>query len=396
MKRRKSQEVKVGKVKIGGDAPVVVQGMTKTNTEDGRATVEQVRKLSQVGAEIVRIALPTIKAAKVLSYIKQEVEVPLVADIHFSYRIALEAIKQGVDKIRINPGNMGKGEIVSVANEAKDKGIPLRVGVNSGSLEKGLLNQERRSRIKGEDYRQIVAEAMVKSVLRTVALLEKERFRDTVISLKAPDILTTIRAYQIISDKIPYPLHLGVTATGPNPQGIVKSSIGIGTLLAQGIGDTIRVSLTADPVEEVRIGYEILQSLDLFKEKPILISCPICGRCRVDLESIVREVQNGIDKVKIPLIIAIMGCEVNGPGEAKQADIGIACTKKGGVLFKEGKVVKKVEEKNIAKVLLEEIEKLSYESQNKVKKALMEKVLCATGNPVCDIRHTIYEIRDDD
>lgn len=396
MKRRKSQEVKVGKVKIGGGAPVVVQGMTKTNTEDGRATVEQVRKLSQVGAEIVRIALPTIKAAKVLSYIKQEVEVPLVADIHFSYRIALEAIKQGVDKIRINPGNMGKGEIVSVANEAKNKGIPLRVGVNSGSLEKGLLNQERRSRIKGEDYRQVVAEAMVKSALRTVALLEKEGFRDTVISLKAPDILTTIRAYQIISDKIPYPLHLGVTTTGPNPQGIVKSSIGIGTLLAQGIGDTIRVSLTADPVEEVRIGYEILQSLDLFKEKPILISCPTCGRCRVDLESIVREVQNGIDKVKIPLIIAIMGCEVNGPGEAKQADIGIACTKKGGVLFKEGKVVKKVEEKNIAKVLLEEVEKLSHESQNKIKKALMEKVLCATGNPVCDIRHTIYEIRDDD
>jgi len=364
VKRRRSQEVKVGKVKIGDGAPVVVQGMTKTNTEDIRATVEQVRKLSQVGARIVRIALPTVKAARVLSYVKQEVEVPLVADIHFSDRIALEAIKQGVDKVRINPGNMGKREIVSIANKAKDRGIPLRVGVNSGSLEKGLLNQERRFRIKGENYRQAVAEAMEKSALRTVALLEKERFRDTVISLKAPDILTTIRAYQIISGKNPYPLHLGVTATGPNPQGIVKSSIGIGTLLAQGIGDTIRVSLTGDPSEEVRIGYEILQSLDLYKEKPILISCPTCGRCRVDLESIVREVQNRIEKVKSPLIVAIMGCEVNGPGEAKQADIGIACTRKGGVLFKKGKMLRKVEDKDIVEVILQEIEKLSYESRD--------------------------------
>ncbi|GAI10929.1 unnamed protein product, partial [marine sediment metagenome] len=237
------------------------------------------------------------------------------------YRIALEAMEQGVDKVRINPGNMGKRGVLSVANRAKDKGIPLRIGVNSGSLEKGFLDDDLLNRevsgIKTQNHRQIMADAMVQSALRTTALLEEEGFRDIVISLKAADVLTTIFAYQTISDKTPYPLHLGVTATGPCPQGIIKSSIGIGALLVQGIGDTIRVSLTGSPLEEIKLGYEILQSLDLFKEKPILISCPTCGRCQVDLESIVQEVQLGIEKVKIPLIIAIMGCEVNGPGEAK-------------------------------------------------------------------------------
>ena len=382
-RRRLSQEVKVGEVKIGAGAPIVVQGMTKTDTEDIPATVGQIRKLTQAGAQIVRIALPTIRAAKVLYQIKQEVEVPLVADIHFNYRIALEAMEQGVDKVRINPGNMGKRGILSVANRAKDKGIPLRIGVNSGSLEKGLLDDDLLNRevsgIKTQNHRQIMADAMVQSALRTTALLEEEGFRDIVISLKAADVLTTIFAYQTISDKTPYPLHLGVTATGPCPQSIIKSSIGIGTLLVQGIGDTIRVSLTGSPLEEIKLGYEILQSLDLFKEKPILISCPTCGRCQVDLEPIVQEVQLGIEKVKIPLIIAIMGCEVNGPGEAKQADIGVACTRKGGILFRKGKIVGKVEEQDIVKVLLEEVEKLSRESRD-----------------LSEIRDTSNEIRDDD
>ncbi len=366
--RRLSQEVEVGKVKIGAGAAIVVQGMTKTATEDIAATVGQVRELTQAGAQIVRIALPTIRAARALCQIKQEVEVPLVADIHFNYRIALEAIEQGVDKVRINPGNMGERGLLSVANRAKDKGIPLRIGVNSGSLEKSLpgnnLGERRASGIKDKSHLQIMADTMVQSALRTTALLEEEGFRDIVISLKAADVLTTILAYETISDKIPYPLHLGVTATGPCPQGIIKSAIGIGALLAQGIGDTIRVSLIGNPLEEIKLAYGILESLDLFKEKPVLIACPTCGRCEVDLESIVEEIQLAIEKIRTPLMIAIMGCEVNGPGEAKQADIGIACTRKGGVLFKKGRIVGKVAEKDIVKVLLEEIEKLSRESEN--------------------------------
>lgn len=361
MKKRKSQEVRVGKVKIGAGAPVVVQGMTKTHTEDTAATIEQIRKLARAGARIVRMALPTMEAVKALSQIKKEVDVPLVADIHFNHQLALEAIEEGVDKVRINPGNMGKEKIIEIAKRAKEKRIPLRIGVNSGSLEKDLLENnpawEKVSQIRGKEHRRIIAEAMVKSALRTVRLLEKENFLDIIISLKASNVLTTILSYQLISDRIPYPLHLGVTAAGSSPQGIIKSSIGIGMLLAQGIGDTIRVSLTGDPVEEIKIGYGILGALDLYKDKAILISCPTCGRCQVDLKSIVQKVQPRVEKIKTPLTIAVMGCEVNGPGEARQADIGIACAKKGGVLFKKGKVVKKVKEKDIVKALLEEIKK---------------------------------------
>ncbi len=360
-KRRKSKEVRVGKVKIGAGAPVVVQGMTKTHTEDALATIEQIRKLTRAGARIVRMAFPTMKAAKALPQIKKEVDVPLVADIHFNHRLALEVIEKGVDKVRINPGNMEKEKIIEIVKRAKEKRVPLRIGINSGSLEKDLLEDnpawEKVSRIRGKEHRRIIAGAMVKSALRTVRLLEAENFLDIIISLKAADVLTTILSYQLISDKIPYPLHLGVTAAGPSPQGIIKSSIGIGTLLTQGIGDTIRVSLTSDPVEEIKVGYQILESLDLYKDKAILISCPTCGRCQVDLKSIVQEVQSRIKGIKTPLTIAVMGCEVNGPGEAKQADIGIACAKKGGVLFKKGKVVKKLKEKDIVKTLLEEIKK---------------------------------------
>ena len=366
VKRRKSREVKVGKLKIGGGSPVVVQGMTKTKTEDAAATVAQIRKLSQAGAKVVRIALPNMVAARALTKIRAEVDTPLVADIHFNYKLALEAIERGIDKVRVNPGNMGKKEILKIAEKAKKRGIPLRVGINSGSLEGGLLKDHfLKGKVRGgeeERYRTTVAQAMVKSALNTVKLLEKVDFLDIVVSLKANDVLTTILSYQLISDEIPYPLHLGITASGPPPEGIIKSSIGIGALLFQGIGDTIRVSLTYDPVEEVKIGYKILKSLGLFKEGPDLISCPTCGRCRVDLESIAKEVFSEIEGIKIPLKIAVMGCEVNGPGEAREADIGIACTKRGGTLFKKGKPLRKVKEKDIVRVLLEEIEKMSQEA----------------------------------
>lgn len=368
MKRRKSREVKVGELKIGGGSPVVVQGMTKTKTEDVPATVAQIRKLTQAGAKIVRIALPNILATRALSKIRAEVDIPLVADVHFNYKLALEAIDRGIDKVRVNPGNMGKKEMLKIAEKAKKKGIPLRVGINSGSLEGGVLKDHflkgrvREDEEEKERYRMTVAEAMVKSALNTVKFLEKVDFSDIVVSLKANDVLTTILSYQLISDKIPYPLHLGITASGPPPEGIVKSSIAIGALLFQGIGDTIRVSLTYDPVEEVKIGYQILKSLGLFEGGPDLISCPTCGRCRIDLESVAKEILSEIEGIKTPLKIAVMGCEVNGPGEAREADIGIACTKRGGTLFKRGKPLRKVREKDIVRVLLEEVEKMSQEA----------------------------------
>jgi len=355
--------IRVGRVKIGGNNPVIVQGMAKTDTEDVEATVEEINRLARTGAKIVRIAVPTARAARVLSQIKSQVNVPLAADIHFNYRIALECIDQGVDKIRINPGNMGEKEILWVARRAKKAHIPLRIGVNSGSLEGGLLRKSLSGKkIKGyqeERYRQAVAEAMVESALRVVRVLEEENFFDVIISLKSSDVLTTVLSYQLISDKISHPLHLGITATGPSPQGVVRSSIGIGLLLAQGIGDTLRVSLTADSVEEVRVGYQILGSLHLSEDGPVLISCPTCGRCKVNLNSIVRRVSSGIEGVKFPLTVAVMGCEVNGPGEAKEADIGIACTRGGGVLFKRGKRIKRLKEEDIVDVLLKEI-KASY------------------------------------
>ncbi len=366
MKKRRSREVKVGGLKIGGGSPVVVQGMTKTKTEDAAATVAQIRKLTQAGAKVVRVALPNMVAVRALTKIRSEVDTPLVADVHFNYKLALEAIDRGIDKVRVNPGNMGKREILKIAEKAKKKEIPLRIGINSGSLEGGLLKDHfLKGKVRGDEeerYRTTVAEAMVKSALNTVKLLEKVDFLDIVVSLKANDVLTTILSYQLISDEIPYPLHLGITASGPPPEGIIKSSIGIGALLFQGIGDTIRVSLTYDPVEEVKVGYQILRSLGLFKEGPDFISCPTCGRCRMDLESVAKEVLSEIEGIKTPLKIAVMGCEVNGPGEAREADIGIACTKRGGTLFKKGKPLRKVKEKDMVKVLLEEIEKMSQEA----------------------------------
>jgi len=351
--------IEVGGVKIGGDNPVIVQAMTKTDTEDVAATVEQIEKLTKAGAKIVRVAVPTMKTARVLSQIKDRVNVPLVADVHFNHRIALECIDRGVDKVRINPGNMGEKEILGVARKAKEAHIPLRVGVNSGSLGQDFLREDLDSmRTRGhreEKYRQAMAEAMVESALRIIRSLEKEDFLDIIVSLKSSDVLTTVLSYELISDKIPYPLHLGITASGPPPQGIVRASIGGGLLLARGIGDTLRVSLTGDPVEEVRTGYQILKALHLSEAGPTLISCPTCGRCKVDLEPIVKKVLSGMEGIKCPLTVAVMGCEVNGPGEAREADIGIACTKGGGVLFKRGKKERKLKKEEMVDVLLREI-----------------------------------------
>jgi len=309
MKRRESRVISVGKVKIGGNNPVVVQGMAKTDTEDVRATVEEIRRLVRAGAKIVRIAVPTVRAANSVSQIKNQVDVPIVADIHFNYRIAIECIDKGVDKVRINPGNMHKEEILRVARRAKEAHIPLRIGVNSGSLEEDLLrkslNGERTRGYREERYRHAVAKAMVESALQTVRLLEEKNFTDIVVSLKSSDVLTTVLSYQLISDKIPYPLHLGITATGPSPQGVIRSSIGVGLLL--------RVSLTDDSVEEVRVGYQILRSLHLSEAGPILVSCPTCGRCKVNLKSIVKKVFSGIENIRFPLTVAVMGTDQEKP-----------------------------------------------------------------------------------
>lgn len=355
--RRKSRVVKIGNIKIGGNNPIVVQGMTKTLTEDISSTIRQIHQLQKAGAGIVRLAVPNMRAAKSLSRIKKEVEVPLVADIHFSSELALEAIKQGIDKIRINPGNMSKEKIIQVTQKAQEKGIPIRVGINSGSL-KGIFSSEKKNEERKEEYRRIVAGRMVESALKTINLLEKENFRETVISLKSSDVLTTILSYQLISKKTIYPLHLGVTAAGPIFPGLIKSAIGIGSLLMQGIGDTLRVSLTDSPVEEIKAGYEILKSLNLSRRGPVIISCPGCGRCKVNLKLVINNLLPKLEKIKFPLKIAIMGCEVNGPGEAKEADIGVAYIKGVGVIFKKGEIIARVKEEEIGKTLLKEAKKL--------------------------------------
>lgn len=339
-----TRQIRVGKVKIGGGAPVAVQSMTKTDTRDVAATVSEIRELEQAGCELVRVAVKDFQAASAIKKIKRKVKLPLVADIHFDYHLALEAIEYGADKVRLNPGNIHKeSQIIEVARLAKKRHVPIRVGVNSGSVYS----------VKGEGLR-VKANDLVKAALDFIKLLEKAKFYDIIVSLKASDVLTTIDAYRRFSKKSKYPLHLGVTAAGSISTGLVKSSIGIGALLLEGIGDTIRVSLTAHPCEEVTAAKNILQALGLRRFGPEIISCPTCGRCQVDLQRIVSDLEKRITQTK-SIKIAIMGCEVNGPGEAKEADIGIACGKKSGVIFKKGKITERVKEKDIVKKLLSEI-----------------------------------------
>lgn len=335
--RRKTRQIKVGNVRIGGNAPVSIQSMTKVRTSDVKRVVAQIKELEGCGCEIIRVAIKDLDDARAVRDIKRKVNLPIVCDIHFNYRLALESIESGADKIRLNPGNIRKKEeIAQVVKAAKKARIPIRIGVNSGSFEGSRL---------------------VDGVVKYIKIFEDMDFRDIIISLKASDVTATVEAYKKMAAISDYPLHLGVTAAGPYDSGIVKSAIGIGALLLDGIGDTIRVSLTADPVEEVMAAKRILAAVGLKRFGPEIISCPTCGRCQVDLARIVKEFERAIHNTqctirKRPFSIAIMGCEVNGPGEAKEADIGIAFGKDSGMIFKNGKILKKVPAKDVVKELL--------------------------------------------
>ncbi len=343
--RRISKAIRIGDVAIGGGAPVVVQSMTKTDTRNAGATIDQIKELQDCGCELVRVAVPDAAAARAIVDIKKGIKIPLVADIHFDYRLALAALQNGADGLRLNPGNIGEADKVKkVALVAKERGVPIRIGLNAGSLP------------RTDNPELTVAERMVEAALEQVRLLESLDFDLIKISLKAFDVPTTIEAYQSIAEKIPYPLHIGITEAGTPRTGIIRSTVGIGTLLWLGIGDTIRVSLTAHPREEVVAAYEILKSLNLRQRGPVLVSCPTCGRAESDVVKLAEEVEQRLQKIDKPIKVAVMGCVVNGPGEAKDADVGIACGKGKGVIFKKGKKVAVVAEKDFLTALMKEVE----------------------------------------
>jgi (E)-4-hydroxy-3-methylbut-2-enyl-diphosphate synthase len=347
--RRKSKVIQIGSVAVGGNAPVTVQSMTNTPTQDIQATLAQIQRLESAGCEIIRVAVPDGDAADAIKAIKAGIAIPLIADIHFDHRLAIRAARAGADGLRLNPGNIGGPDKVrDVVRCAQDHGVPIRIGVNAGSLEKDLM----------EDHGGATPEAMVASALRHVALLEDLDFHAIKISLKASDVGRTLAAYRLLGQKTDLPLHVGVTEAGSLYTGIVKSALGIGMLLAEGIGDTLRVSLTRDPVEEVRVGYEILKALGIRRRGPDIIACPTCGRTEIDLFDVVEKVEARVQHLKTPIKIAIMGCVVNGPGEAREADLGIAGGRGVGILFKKGKVVRKVPEEQLVESLLEEIDRL--------------------------------------
>jgi (E)-4-hydroxy-3-methylbut-2-enyl-diphosphate synthase len=346
--RRKSKQIKIGGVKIGGGAPIVVQSMTNTFTADIKSTIRQIKELEECGCEIIRVAVPDIESARAIKDIKKQISIPIIADIHFDYRLALASLEAGVDGLRLNPGNIGEAERVKkVVAAAKERNVPIRIGVNAGSLPKPKSGG-----------RKSIPERMVAAAMEHIKILEDLDFDLIKVSLKAFDVPTTIAAYKSIADKIPYPLHIGITEAGTPRTGVIRSSVGIGTLLYLGIGDTIRVSLTAHPREEVIAGWEILKSLDLRERGPVLVSCPTCGRAEVDIITIAQQIESELTKVTKPIRIAVMGCAVNGPGEAKDADIGVACGKDRAVLFKKGKQIGVIPEKDIVSVLIREIENL--------------------------------------
>lgn len=348
--RRQSNEVKIGNLKIGGNNPILVQSMLSIPSYDIENSVKQAIKLKQAGCEILRIAIPDKDSIKLIDAIKNAVDIPLVADIHFDYKLALESVAAGIDKIRINPGNIGnEDKIKAVAVACKNKNIPIRIGVNSGSVERKIL----------EKYSSPTPEAMCESALYNAKLLEKFDFNDIVISIKSSSVRRMAESYRLIAEKCNYPLHLGVTEAGTKTMGTIKSAIGIGSLLLDGIGDTIRVTLTDDPTEEVKAGFNILKALELRECGITFISCPTCGRTRIDIIKIAKEIENLLENNKSNLKVAVMGCVVNGPGEAKEADIGIAGGDGYGVIFKKGKVFKKVEEENLVKELVNEINNMA-------------------------------------
>lgn len=347
--RKKTRKIQIGKVSIGGDSPILVQSMTNTDTRDVNKTVKQIKELQDAGCEIVRIAIPDMEAAKAVKKIKEQINIPLVADIHFDYRLALECIEGGIDKLRLNPGNIGSNERVKkVVIKAKEKNIPIRIGVNGGSLDKDILNK----------YGKVTAQALVESALKHVKILEELDFYDIIISIKASDVKLTVDAYRLISKEVNYPLHVGVTEAGTVYKGTIKSSIGIGSLLLDGIGDTIRVSLTGNPVEEIRVGKEILKASGVRSTGINFVSCPTCGRCEINLIDLANKVEKSIENINKPITVAIMGCAVNGPGEAREADIGIAGGKNEALLFKKGKIIEKIKENEIEQVLISEIKKM--------------------------------------
>lgn len=349
LERRKTRVIKVGKVLIGGDNPISVQSMTNTVTKDIESTVKQIKELENAGCHIVRLAITDLDDAKAIPKIKREITIPIIADIQYDYKLALEAIKYGVDGLRLNPGNIGSEDRVrEVVKACKEKRISIRVGVNAGSIKKEYL----------EKYKGVNEYSLVYSALEQIRILEDMDFQDIKISLKASNVPLTVKAYEKMSNLVDYPLHLGITEAGPIWKGSIKSSVGIGILLSKGIGDTIRISLTGNPVEEVKVGRQILKSLNLLNEGIELISCPTCGRTNIDLIKIVEEAEKRLAGINKHIKVAIMGCPVNGPGEAREADIGIAGGKGEGLLFKKGKIIKKVKEEDLLDELLKEIEKL--------------------------------------
>ncbi len=346
MNRKDTRSVMVGNVQIGGQDRVVIQSMCNTKTKDVENTVKQILDLEKAGCEIIRVACLDIEDAKAIKDIKEKIHIPIVADIHFDYRIALQAIESGVDKVRINPGNIGSEEKVkAVVDKCKEKHIPIRIGVNSGSLEKDLL----------EKYKKPTADAIVESARRHIEILEKLNFKDYLVSLKASNLDLCLEAYEKASEEFDCPLHLGITEAGTEFSGTIKSSIGLGWLLRKGIGDTIRVSLSDDPIKEIKVAKEILKDCNLYKKSPTLIACPTCGRTQIDLIPMAKEVEDFLQTIDSDITVAVMGCVVNGPGEAREADIGIAGGIKEGMLFKKGKIIKKVKQEDIVKTLKEEI-----------------------------------------
>jgi (E)-4-hydroxy-3-methylbut-2-enyl-diphosphate synthase len=349
IKRRNTKVVNIGSVAIGGDNPIAIQSMCNTDTRDAAATIAQIKELEEAGCEIIRVAVPDMQAAEAIGDIKKGINIPLVADIHFDYRLALKCLEMGVDKLRINPGNIGsRDRVEAVVNAAKEREIPIRIGVNSGSLEKDIL----------EKYGEVTPQGLVESALRHVAILEDLNYDKIVISIKASNVPFSMETYSLLSESVDYPLHLGITEAGTVWSGTVKSAVGIGAILGMGIGDTIRVSLTGNPVEEVKAAKEILKAMELRKFGVNFVSCPTCGRTEIDLIGLANKVENACKSINKDIKVAVMGCAVNGPGEAREADIGIAGGKGYGLIFKKGEILRKLPESELMSALMEEIEKL--------------------------------------
>ncbi|MGE5544405.1 MAG: flavodoxin-dependent (E)-4-hydroxy-3-methylbut-2-enyl-diphosphate synthase [Bacillota bacterium] len=354
--RRPTREIRVGSVAVGGNNPVVVQSMTSTDTRDASATIDQINSLAQAGCEIIRVAVPDVEAAQNLTKIKRHSPIPVIADIHFDYRLALKSLQAGVDGLRINPGNIGpRWKVERVVNEAREREVPIRIGVNAGSLDRDILGK----------YGGVTPEAMVESALRQTRVLEDMGFHLIKISLKSSNVLDTVKAYRLLSSAVDYPLHVGITEAGTLARGLIKSGMGIGMLLSEGIGDTIRVSLTADPLEEVWAAYEILRAAGRRSRGIELVSCPTCGRCEIKLQELAEEVDRELRVIEQPLKVAVMGCVVNGPGEARDSDVGIAGGRGFGLLFRNGRVIGKVDQNRMASALIDAVHEIVDEEGNR-------------------------------